>query len=97
MTRTSGTALIAALTMLAVAHASLAQNSTSAPPPGTNSAGAAQSSGGPALNTQPGVTTGSTGMGSGNAAPPPTANGNAAINDENKVIDSKVKGICRGC
>jgi hypothetical protein len=50
-------------------------------PPGTNSLGTAQSSGG-------GVTTGS-------------ASGSTAIDqgiqDENRQIDQKLKGICRGC
>jgi hypothetical protein len=50
-------------------------------PPGTNSLGTAQSSGG-------GVTSGS-------------ASGSMAIDqriqDENRQIDQKLKGICRGC
>jgi hypothetical protein len=50
-------------------------------PPGTNSLGTAQSSGG-------GVTTGS-------------ASGSTAIDqriqDENRQIDQKLKGVCRGC
>jgi|ERR1700752_4494131 hypothetical protein len=50
-------------------------------PPGTNSLGTAQSSGG-------GITTGS-------------ASGSTAIDqriqDENRQIDQKLKGICRGC
>jgi hypothetical protein len=53
------------------------------PPPGTNSAGTAQSSG-------PGVTTGA-------ATSRPSAEVDAAINKENKAIDRKVKSICRGC
>jgi hypothetical protein len=96
MTRTSGTVLIAALVMLAAPCAALAQSSTGAAQPGTNGAGAAQSSG-PAPNREPGVTTGSAGLGSGNATPPPTTNTDTVINDENKIIDSKLKGICRGC
>ncbi len=93
MARTS-TALIAALVSLAASGASFAQ--TSAPPPGTNSAGTAQSSGGPALNRQSGVTTGA-GLGSGTAPPAPTTNPDTAINKENQVLDSKMKSICRGC
>jgi hypothetical protein len=96
MARTS-TALIAALIALAASHASFAQNGAGAPPPGTNSAGTAQSSGGTPLNRQPGVTTGSAGLGSGNAAPPPTTGADAAINKENQILDSKMKSICRGC
>ena len=54
-------------------------------PPGTNSAGTAQSSGRP--NTGEGVTTGSA------AAP----SFDKAIEDENRSIDRRLKGICRGC
>ncbi|XIA63782.1 hypothetical protein ACFIOY_32850 [Bradyrhizobium sp. TZ2] len=54
------------------------------PPPGTNSAGTAQSSG---------VTTGSaTGAATGTEKEV-----DAAINEENKTIDRKLKGICSGC
>jgi len=95
MARTS-TAVMAAFIALAASHTSLAQNAAGAPPPpGTNSAGTAQSSGGTAQNRQPGVTTGS-GLGSGNAAPPATST-DAAINKENQLLDSKMKSICRGC
>lgn len=52
-----------------------------APPPGTNSLGTAQSSG-----AAPGMTTGT---GSGGA--------DAAVAKENKLLDTKIKGICRGC
>jgi hypothetical protein len=54
----------------------------SPPAPGTNSAGTAQSSGG-------GITTGS--------AASNRASGDAAITEENKTIDRKLKSICRGC
>jgi hypothetical protein len=54
---------------------------------GTNSSGTAQSSG--AANARPGVTTGS-----GRGA---RKNTDAAIVEENKTIDRKVKSICRGC
>ncbi|RTE91849.1 MULTISPECIES: hypothetical protein [Bradyrhizobium] len=53
-----------------------------APPPGTNSLGTAQSSGPGA-----GVTTGS---GTSGAA-------DAAVNAENRMLDKKLKSICRGC
>ncbi|MBR0952825.1 hypothetical protein [Bradyrhizobium canariense] len=53
-----------------------------APSPGTNSLGTAQSSGG-----SPGVTTG-TGPGGGS---------DAAVNAENRLLDKKLKSICRGC
>ncbi|MCK1652365.1 hypothetical protein IVA88_13095 [Bradyrhizobium sp. 149] len=55
-----------------------------APPPGTNSLGTAQSSG---TNAAPGVTTG-TGAGGGT---------DAAVNAENRLLDRKLKSICRGC
>ena len=68
----------------------------SKPAPGTNNAGTAQSSGSGA-NTGAGVTTGSAGsLGTGTAATPNTSS-DAAINEENKTIDRKVKSICRGC
>jgi hypothetical protein len=96
MTRTSATAAIFALIMFAASHAALAQTGNSSPPPGTNSAGTAESSGRP-LNSQAGVTTGSAGLGTGNANPPPTESTDTTIEKENKTIDSKLKGICRGC
>ncbi|MBA2402782.1 MAG: hypothetical protein H0V72_29615 [Bradyrhizobium sp.] len=61
--------------------------------PGTNSAGTAQSSGS-GINSGAGVTTGA--AGTGTMARPP-ADVDAAINEENKTIDRRVKGICRGC
>ncbi|WP_076858553.1 hypothetical protein [Bradyrhizobium mercantei] len=65
--------------------ASPATPQVASPPRGTNSAGTAQSSGG--LNTGAGVTTGSAS----------TENLDKAIEDENKTVDRRVKGICRGC
>ncbi|NEV01771.1 hypothetical protein [Bradyrhizobium uaiense] len=56
------------------------------PPPGTNSAGTAQSSG--RLNTGEGVTTGSASS---------TENLDKAIANENRTVDRRVNGICRGC
>jgi len=96
MARTS-TALIAVLIAFGGSHASSAQSGASAPPPGTNSAGTAQSSGGAALNREPGVTTGSAGLGSGNTNAPPSTSADTAINRENQLLDSKMKSICRGC
>lgn len=55
-----------------------------APPPGTNSLGTAQSSG---ANAAPGVTTG-TGAG---------ASADAAVSAENRMLNKKMKSICRGC
>ena len=60
--------------------------------PGTNTAGTAQSSGS-------GVTTGSarsTGSGGATVTGPQTS-GDAAIGEENKEVDRKIKSICRGC
>jgi hypothetical protein len=96
MTRISGTALIAAIVLSAAPSISLAQNNAGAQAPGTNSAGTAQSSG-PAPNREPGVTTGSAGMGSGKAAVNPPNDTDAVIGQENNTIDRKLKGICRGC
>jgi hypothetical protein len=73
-----------------------ANSSKLASPPGTNSAGTAQSSGA-GVNSGAGVTTGSAGaLGTGTAATPNTSS-DAAINEENKTVDHKLKGICRGC
>ncbi len=58
----------------------------SPPPPGTNSAGTAQSSGS-GVNTAPGMTTGSA----------PQTKTDSTIAEENKTIDRKLKSICRGC
>jgi hypothetical protein len=91
MTRISALVLIAAIATAPAA--ALAQNNAS--PPGTNSAGTAQSSGG-APNRAPGVTSG-TALGTGKAAPPPTPSGDTAVNQENATIDRKLKSICRGC
>jgi len=69
-----------------------ANSSTQASPPspGTNSAGTAQSSG-RAPNARSGVTTGSADTGANNSGT------DAAVAAENKLIDSKIKSICRGC
>lgn len=55
-----------------------------APPPGTNSLGTAQSSG---ANATAGTTTGT---GAGGFT-------DAAVNAENRLLDKKLKSICRGC
>jgi hypothetical protein len=52
--------------------------------PGTNSLGTAQSSG---ANAAPGVTTGAGG----------DRGTDAAVNAENRLLDKKLKSICRGC
>ena len=96
MTRMSGLGLIAAVVLLIAPCASPAESNSSAPPPDTNSAGTAQSSG-PAVNRQSDLTTGSAALGSGKATPPPTLNTDAAIQAENNLLDRKLKSICRGC
>ena len=65
--------------------ASPASPQVGSPPPGTNSAGTAQSSG--RLNTGEGVTTGSAS----------SESFDKAIADENRTVDRRVNGICRGC
>jgi len=101
MVRISAVAAIAAIAISVSPAGSFAQSagtpSAALPPaPGTNSAGTAQSSGS-GMNTGPGVTTGSTGsLGTGMASAPQQSP-DAAINEENKTIDRKLKGICRGC
>ncbi|KWV51474.1 hypothetical protein AS156_12940 [Bradyrhizobium macuxiense] len=62
------------------------QHLASPPPRGTNSAGTAQSSGG-RLNTGEGVTTGSAS----------SESVDQVIANENRSIDQRLKGICRGC
>jgi len=89
MTRRSA---YAALILLASTSAALAQTNS----PGTNSAGTAQSSG-RASNRGDGMTTGAAGLGSGRAATAPTTNTDDAVNAENRLLDRKLKSICRGC
>ena len=92
MTRISALVLLIALAVGSAA--SLAQGNRASPPPRTNSGGTAQSSGG-APNREPGTTTGTV-LGTGHAAPTKQSGG-AAINQENAVLDRKLKSICRGC
>ena len=106
MKRSSMTAAVAAIAVLISPVSAFAQgtgadsgstgNSSrlAAPPsPGTNSAGTAQSSGS-GVNTGAGVTTGAAGTGT---MARPQAETDAAINEENKTIDRRLKSICRGC
>jgi len=88
MTRRSAYAV---LILLASTSAALAQTNS----PGTNSAGTAQSSG--RANRADGMTTGSAGLGSGRAATAPATNTDDAVNAENRLLDRKLKSICRGC
>jgi len=103
MTRASAAAIVAIallispVTLLAQSAGGPSAGDNSAPAPGTNSAGTAQSSGA-SVNSGSGVTTGSAGsLGTGTAATRPQESTDAAINAENKTIDRKLKGICRGC
>jgi hypothetical protein len=91
MTRISAIVLIAAVTMASMSGTSFAQ--TSASPRGTNSAGTAQSSGGA---SQPKTADGGA-LGTGRAKPPATPNPDAVIQQENALLERKLKGICRGC
>ncbi|WP_342728289.1 hypothetical protein AAFG07_17135 [Bradyrhizobium sp. B097] len=65
--------------------ASTTSPQVASPPPGTNSVGTAQSSG--RLNTGEGVTTGAAS----------SESFDKAIADENRSVDRRVNGICRGC
>src|SRR5438477_11291127 len=109
MTRANATIVIAAIMILISPAASLAQGAVGSPdagsagvgnsskqtlpPPGTNSAGTAQSSGS-GLNTAPGVTTGTAGTGTMSTSSQST---DAAIAEENRTVDRRLKSICRGC
>ena len=91
MTRISAIVLIAAVAMTSAPVPSVAQ--AAAPPRGTNSAGTAQSSGG----TRPGDHATGGGLGTGHAKPPATQSPDALIQQENAVLERKLKSICRGC
>jgi hypothetical protein len=68
-----------------------------ASPPGTNSAGTANSSGRPGT-VGSSTTTGSARSDTGGAsATDPLTSDDAALNAEDKAIDRKLKSICRGC
>jgi hypothetical protein len=91
MTGISAVVLIAAVALACAPTMSSAQNAAS--PRGTNSAGTAQSSGAAPNARQ---RTGG-GLGTGRAKPPETPSGDAVINQENAILDRKLKSICRGC
>jgi hypothetical protein len=91
MTRISAIVLVAAAAMTSAPLTSFAQSGAS--PRGTNSAGTPQSSGSARHGNQ--ATTG--GLGTGNAKAPDTPSGDAVINQENAILDRKLKSICRGC
>ncbi len=89
MTR-SAIVLIAAVALACAPDTSFAQSGAS--PRGTNSAGTAQSSGG-----APNAKQGAGGLGTGRAKAPDTPSADAVINQENAILDRKLKSICRGC
>ena len=91
MTRISAIVLIAAAAIVSAPDLSFARNRTS--PRGTNSAGTAQSSG----NARHRDETNKGGLGTGHAKEPATPSADAVINQENQLLDRKLKGICRGC
>ena len=90
MTRISAIVLIAAVTMASAPADAFAQSGAS--PRGTNSAGTAQSSG-----AAPNAKQGTGGLGTGRAKAPDTPSADAVINQENAILDRKLKSICRGC
>ncbi|TWB91308.1 hypothetical protein FBZ93_113177 [Bradyrhizobium macuxiense] len=99
MCKLSATAAFATIAILLTPAATVAQGTGSgsgstaspaspqvtSPPRGTNSAGTAQSSG--RLNSGEGVTTGAAS----------SESFDKAIADENKAVEQRLKGICRGC
>ena len=90
MTRISAVVLVTAVA--AIVRAGPGVCARAASPRGTNSAGTAQPSGGASNAKQ-----GTGGLGSGRAKPPDTPSGDAVINQENAILDRKLKSICRGC
>jgi hypothetical protein len=97
MRKLSATAALATIAILLALPGAFAQSTgqgagsssspqLTSPPPGTNSAGTAQSSGG-RLNAGEGVTTGSAN----------SQSVDQVIANENRSIDLRLKGICRGC
>ena len=90
MARISAVVLITAVAVISAPALAFAQDAAS--PRGTNSAGTAQPSGGASNAKQ-----GTGGLGSGRAKPPDTPSGDAVINQENAILDRKLKSICRGC
>jgi hypothetical protein len=91
MTRISAIVLIAAVAMASAPSRAFAQSGVS--PRGTNSAGTAQSSGG----VRHGKNERNGGLGTGRAKEPETPSGDAVIQQENAILDRKLKSICRGC
>ncbi len=91
MTRISAIVLIAALTIVAAPGLAFAQGVTS--PRGTDSAGTAPSAAG--VSHRKSADGGA--LGTGRAKPPATPSPEAVIQQENALLERKLKGICRGC
>jgi len=91
MTRISAIVLIAAVAMASTPALSFSQGGAS--PRGTNSAGTAQSTGGARHGNH---ATGG-GLGTGRARPPETPSADAVINQENVILERKLRNICSGC
>jgi hypothetical protein len=88
MTRLSAIVLIIALACApAISFARRGASSR-----GTNSAGTAQSSADARYGNNEG-----NGLGTGRAKEPDTPSADTIINQENAILDRKLKGICRGC
>jgi hypothetical protein len=90
MTRISAIVLIAAVALVTAPTLSFAQGGAS--PRGTNSVGTAQSSG-----ARHDKHVGRGALGTGRAKPPQTPSADAVVNQENAILDRKLKSICRGC
>jgi opacity protein-like surface antigen len=86
MARMSGVAVLAAMLALVAPAASAQQHCSQSD--GTGPA---------ATNHDPGVTTGSARLGTGQAAIDSSTNTDAAVKAENQLLDRKLKSICRGC
>jgi hypothetical protein len=88
MTRISGLALLAVVLSLAPA-VSFARHHAMRGHTGSAKSSEKLSHGGPATTE--------TELGTGQAKPPEAPSGNAAINQENAILERKLKSICRGC
>ena len=91
MSRISSIVLIAVVALASGPIPSFARSGVS--PRGTNSAGTAQSSG----KSRHGKHVGNGALGSGHAKPQSTPSADAVVNEENALLDRKLKSICRGC
>jgi hypothetical protein len=89
MTRISAV-LIATVAVVSAPDLSFARSGVSSR--GTNSAGTAQSPG-----ARHGKHVGHGALGTGRAKPAETPSADAVVNQENAILDRKLKSICRGC